>query len=285
MLSISGVFIIFTMVFGGYILAGGKIAIILQASPFELMIILGAACGALLISGDKKSLISIANDFALIFKGKKWKEGDYTNLLCLLFALTKVAKQNPVQLEEHIENPNNSEIFSKFPKLLKDKECTNLICDTFRSASMNYDNPNQVEDTLDKRIMTHFEKEMMSTHALQSTADALPALGIVAAVLGVIKTMASIDQPPEILGKMIGGALVGTFLGVFIAYGIVAPFAQKIKHIKNEDMHFIKVIREVLVAHLHQHPANISVEVGRQSTPEHLRPSYDKLENAVKLSR
>jgi chemotaxis protein MotA len=123
---------------------------------------------------------------------------------------------------------------------------------------------------------------MHSSHALQSVADGLPALGIVAAVLGVIKTMGSIDQPPEILGKMIGGALVGTFLGVFLAYGLVGPFAVRVKAVVEEDAHFHKLIREVLVANLHRHPPNICIEVGRQNTPHHIRPSFAVLEEALR---
>ena len=123
---------------------------------------------------------------------------------------------------------------------------------------------------------------MHSSHAIQSMADALPALGIVAAVLGVIKTMGSLDQPPEILGQMIGSALVGTFLGVFLAYGIMGPFAARLKSVTEEDVHFYQLIREVLVANLHRHPANICIEVGRQNTPHHVRPAFSELEDALR---
>jgi chemotaxis protein MotA len=142
-----------------------------------------------------------------------------------------------------------------------------LICDTLRAASMNYDDPHQVEEVLDKRMEATLNHAMHSSHALQTVADALPALGIVAAVLGVIKTMGAIDQPPEVLGKMIGGALVGTFLGVFLAYGLMGPFAARVKTVVEEDIHFYQLIREVLIANLHRHPPNICIEVGRQNTP------------------
>ena len=158
----------------------------------------------------------------------------------------------------------------------------NLICDTMRSASMNYDDPHQVEEVLEKRMEANHHHALHSSHALQTMADGLPALGIVAAVLGVIKTMASIDQPPEVLGKMIGGALVGTFLGVFLAYGLVGPFADKVKTITEEDSHFYKLIREVLVANLHNHAAAICIEVGRQNTPSHIRPGFSELEEALR---
>jgi chemotaxis protein MotA len=221
-------------------------------------------------------------DLGKVFKGPKWKPEDFRDLLCLLFELIRLARQNPVGLEEHIEDPEKSPIFSKYPKILSDKEGINLICDTLRSASMNYDDPHQVEEVLEKRIEANLHHAMHSSHALQGLADGLPALGIVAAVLGIVKTMASIDQPPEILGKMIGGALVGTFLGVFLAYGLVGPFAAKIKTVTEDDGHFYQLIREVLVANLHNHATNICIEVGRQNTPSHVRPSFAELEDALK---
>ena len=191
-------------------------------------------------------------------------------------------RQNPVAIEEHIEDPENSSIFSRYPKITADAESTAFICDTMRSASMNYDDPHQVEEVLEKRMETNLHHSLHSSHALQSVADGLPALGIVAAVLGVIKTMGSIDQPPEVLGKLIGGALVGTFLGVFLAYGLVGPFSAKVKAVVEEDAHFYQLIREVLVANLHNHSTNICIEVGRQNTPSHCRPSFSELEEALK---
>jgi chemotaxis protein MotA len=151
-----------------------------------------------------------------------------------------------------------------------------------RSAAMNYDDPHQVEEVLDKRMEATRDHALHTSHALQTMADGLPALGIVAAVLGVIKTMSSIDQPPEILGGMIGGALVGTFLGVFLAYGFVGPIASRLRGIVEEDAHFYQLIREVLVANLYNHAANICIEVGRQNTPHHVRPSFGDLETALR---
>ena len=282
MLGIVGILMIFAMVFGGYLAAGGKLGIILKALPFELMMIGGAAVGAFLVSNDMSGVKHTAKDIGKVFKGAKWKPDDYRDLLCLLFELIRLARQNPVAIEEHIESPKESSIFSKYPKILTDKEAVALISDTMRSASMNYDDPHQVEEVLEKRMEATLHHSMHSSHALQTMADGLPALGIVAAVLGVIKTMASIDQPPEILGKMIGGALVGTFLGVFLAYGLVGPFAGKVKAVVEEDSHFYQLIREVLVANLHNHAANICIEVGRQNTPSHNRPSFSDLEEALK---
>ena len=282
MLGILGIIIIFVMVFGGYLAAGGKMGIILKSLPFEMMMIGGAAVGAFLVGNNFSGVKHTVKDLGKVFKGARWNADDYRDLLCLLFSLIRIARQNPVALEEHIEDPNGSEIFNAFPKIMQDREAIELICDTLRSASMNYDDPHQVEEVLEKRMETNLHHAMHSSHALQTIADGLPALGIVAAVLGVIKTMASIDQPPEVLGKLIGGALVGTFLGVFLAYGLVGPFAAKVKSVVEEDSHFYQLIREVLVANLHNHSTNICIEVGRQNTPSQFRPNFSDLEDALK---
>ncbi|MGR3495197.1 flagellar motor stator protein MotA [Citreimonas sp.] len=282
MLGIIGIVLVFVMVFGGYILAGGKMAIIIKALPFELMMIGGAAVGAFLISNDGSVVKQALRDMSKVFKGPKWHAEDYRDLLCLLFELIRLARSSPVALEEHVENPAESAIFAKYPKIAGDTKSVELICDTLRSVSMNYDDPHQVEEVLDKRLERMHAHALHPSHALSSVADALPALGIVAAVLGVIKTMASIDQPPEVLGKMIGGALVGTFLGVFLSYAFVAPFAAKVKATIDDDFHFYQLIREVLVANLHNHSTNICIEVGRQNTPSHCRPSFVDLEDALK---
>jgi chemotaxis protein MotA len=282
MISIVGIVIVFVMVFGGYMAAGGKFTLIIKALPFELTMIGGAAVGAFVLANDLSAIKHTVKDVGKIFKGPKWKPDDYRDLLCLLFELIRLQRQNAVAIEEHIENPEASSIFQRYPKILKDHEAVDLICDTLRAASMNYDDPHQVEEVLEKRLEAHHHHAMHPSHALQTMADGLPALGIVAAVLGVIKTMGSIDQPPEVLGKLIGGALVGTFLGVFLAYGIVGPFATKLKAIVEDEHHFYRLIREVLVANLHSHATNICIEVGRQNTPGHNRPSFSKLEEALK---
>ena len=285
MIGLIGIGIVFVMVFGGYILAGGKMGIILKSLPFEMIMIGGAATGAFVISNDMSAIKHTLKDIGKVFKGPKWKPQDYQDLMCLLFELIRVARSSPVDLETHIEAPADSSIFSKYPKISADPEVVALICDTLRSASMNYDDPHQVEDVLEKRIEATHHHKLHSTHALQTIADGLPALGIVAAVLGVIKTMGSIDQPPEVLGKLIGGALVGTFLGVFLAYGIVGPFAVRVKAVVEADAHFSQLIREVLIANLHQHPPNICIEVGRQATPEQVRPSFNDLHEALQAVR
>lgn len=229
MFGIIGIVVILVMVFGGFAIHGGHLAPIMEALPFEMIMIGGAAVGSFLVSNDLAAVKHTGKDIGKVFKGPKWKPADYRDLLCLLFELIRVARNNPVGLEEHIENTAESAVFGRYPRIQKDHETVELIADTFRAASMNYDDPHQVEEVLDKRVEAAIGHAMHSSHALQSMADALPALGIVAAVLGVIKTMGSLDQPPEILGEMIGSALVGTFLGVFLAYGLMGPFAARVK--------------------------------------------------------
>jgi chemotaxis protein MotA len=282
MIGIVGIIMIFVMVFGGFIFAGGKMEIILEALPHEMIVIGGASVGAFLLANDMSGVKQTGRDVMKVFKGPKWKPADYRDLLGLLFDLIRVARSNPVALEEHIENPDASSIFGRYPKIKADHELVETICDTMRAASMNYDDPHQVEEVLDKRLEEAHHHALHGSHALQSVADALPAIGIVAAVLGVIKTMGSIDQPPEILGGMIGGALVGTFMGVFLAYGFVGPFSTRVKSVVEEDQHFYLLVREVLVANLHRHPPNICIEVGRQNTPHHVRPSFSDVEEVLR---
>ena len=282
MLAAIGIVMIFVMVFGGYIAAGGHMDIILEALPHEMIVIGGAATGAFLLSNDFATVKQTGKDMGKIFKGAKWKPADYRDLLGLLFDLVRIARSNPVALEEHVENPHGSSVFGRYPKIQHDHDVVELICDTLRAASMNYDDPHQVEEVLDKRMEAANHHALHGSHALQAMADALPAIGIVAAVLGVIKTMGSIDQPPEILGGMIGGALVGTFMGVFMAYGFVGPFALRVKAVVEEDAHFHQLAREVLIANLHRHPPNICIEVGRQNTPHHVRPSFSDVEEVLR---
>jgi chemotaxis protein MotA len=164
---------------------------------------------------------------------------------------------------------------------MKDHFAIDFICDTLRMMTMNLEDPHQVEDAMEKQLEKHHHEALAPAHAIQSLADALPALGIVAAVLGIIKTMGAISEPPEVLGEMIGSALVGTFLGVFLAYGLVAPFATRINQIVEEESAFYKIIQAVLVAHLHGNAAQISVEIGRGNVPSGSQPSFLELEEAL----
>ncbi|MGB0410135.1 MAG: flagellar motor stator protein MotA [Pikeienuella sp.] len=281
MIGIIGIVITLVMVFGGYLASGGSMKIILHSLPYEFAMIGGAAVGALVLSNSVAEVKHTVKDVGKVFKGPSWKDEDFRDLLCLLYALIRIARANPIDIEAHIEAPDESALFQQYPKILADRTAVDLICDTIRAGTMNYDDPHQVEEVLEKRLEAIHHHALHSSHALQTMADGLPALGIVAAVLGVIKTMGSIDQPPEVLGKLIGGALVGTFLGVFLAYSLVGPFASRVKTVVDEEQQFYNLIREVLVANLYQHPPDICVEVGRQNTPSGLRPSFTEISDAL----
>tara|TARA_R110002072_G_scaffold2481_2_gene20628 strand:- start:401 stop:1270 length:870 start_codon:yes stop_codon:yes gene_type:complete len=282
MFQILGMVVVMGMVFGGFMLAGGHFDVIIRALPFELMMIGGAAVGAFLIGNSGKTVMKTLGDFGKIITGAKWKTQDYRDLLSLLFLLTKTMKtKGVIALETHIENPKESSIFQRYPRILKDHFAVDFICDTLRMMTMNLEDPHQVEDAMEKQLEKHHHEAAGPAHALQSMADALPALGIVAAVLGIIKTMGAITEPPEYLGRMIGSALVGTFLGVFLAYGFVGPFAARIKEVYDEEHTFYVIIQNVLVAHLHGNAAQISVEIGRGGVPSKSQPSFAELEQAL----
>ncbi|MFP4127362.1 MAG: flagellar motor stator protein MotA [Alphaproteobacteria bacterium] len=282
MLTLVGIVIVVVMVFGGYVLAGGKFGVILAALPFELLIIGGAGLGSYLVGNPASVLKRTGGALMRCFVGGKWRGSDYVDILCLMFALIRIIKtKGIIALENHIENPHDSAIFQRYPKILKDHFAVDFICDTLRMMSMNLDNPHQVEDMMEKVLEKHHAEALAPARALATLGDAFPALGIVAAVLGVIKTMSAVDQPPEVLGKMIAGALTGTFLGVFLSYGVVSPIAAKVTASIDEDHHFYLIIRDVLVAFLHGNAPQVAVEIGRGSVPSVLQPTYTMLEEAI----
>ncbi|WP_397396107.1 flagellar motor stator protein MotA [Phenylobacterium sp.] len=282
MFQIIGIVLLFGCVFGLYIVTGGKMDVVIAAAPHEMGTIMGAAIAALLIGSSLDVIKGVGGGLAKIFAGPKWKAADYKDLLSLLFLLTKTMKaKGVIALESHIENPHESTLFGRFPKIVKDHFAVDFICDTLRMMTMNLEDPHQVEDAMEKQLEKHHHEALGPAHALQTMADGLPALGIVAAVLGVIKTMGSITEPPAVLGAMIGSALVGTFLGVFLAYGLVGPFAVRLTSIIEEESAFYRIIQSVLVAHLHGNAAQISVEIGRGSVPSLTQPSFAELEEAL----
>jgi chemotaxis protein MotA len=282
MLQIGGIVVLFACVFGGFLMSGGSLGVVFEALPHELLTIFGAALAATLIAGSMFRLKQIGGSFGQIISGPKWKPNDYRDLLCLLFLLTKTMKsKGMIALEAHIEKPSDSSIFKRYPRITKDHFALDFICDTLRMMTMSLEDPHQVETAMEKQLEKHHDEALIPANALQSMADGLPALGIVAAVLGVIKTMGAISEPPEVLGKMIGSALVGTFLGVFLAYGLVGPMGQRLKAIVDEDALFYHVIRDILVAHLHGNAAQVSVEIGRGSVPSEYQPSFQELEESI----
>ncbi len=282
MLQIGGLVVLFACVFGGFIMSGGSLGVVIEALPHELLTILGAAIAALLIAGSMYSLKKMGGDISKVISGPKWKSSDFRDLLCLLFLLTKTMKSKGlIALEAHIERPEESSIFKRYPKIGKDHFALAFICDTLRMMTMSLEDPHQVEAAMEKQLEKHHHEALLTANALQTMADGLPALGIVAAVLGVIKTMGAISEPPEVLGRMIGSALVGTFMGVFLAYGIVGPMSLRLKAIIDEEALFYHVIRDILVAHLHGNAAQVSVEIGRSSVPSEAQPTFQELEESL----
>jgi chemotaxis protein MotA len=282
MLQIGGIVVLFACVFGGYMMTGGSLAVVFEALPHEMLTIFGAAIAAMLIAGSVYNLKKIMGSLGKVISGPAWKPGDYRDLLCLLFLLTKTMKsKGMIALEAHIEKPADSSIFKRYPRITKDHFALDFICDTLRMMTMSLEDPHQVETAMEKQLEKHHDESLIPANALTSMADGLPALGIVAAVLGVIKTMGAISEPPEVLGKMIGSALVGTFMGVFLAYGLVGPMGQRLKALVDEDALFYHVIRDILVAHLHGNAAQVSVEIGRGSVPSEYQPSFQELEETI----
>ena len=279
---IIGLVIVLGCVFGVYAAVGGNMGIILHAAPHELATILGASIGALVIANRGHILKGMLKGFGKAFKGSQFKKKDYIDLLCLMFTLVKLAKSKGlIALEPHIEKPHESDIFNKYPKIAHDHFACDFICDTFRMITMSLEDPYQVEDAMQKQLDKHHHEIVHPAHAIQTMADGLPAIGIVAAVLGVIKTMGSISSPVEVLGAMIGGALVGTFLGVFLAYCLIGPVASRLSEILDEEAQYYYIIRDIMVGYLHGQAVQIAVEVGRGNVPSLLQPTFFELEEAI----
>ncbi len=282
MLSIVGVVILLVCVFGVFIITGGAIGPLMASMPFELITIGGAAISVMITGNSMHDLKHMMGGFKKIISGDKYHKTDYVDMLSLLFYLVKLAStKGAMALEAHIENAAESAVFKHFPKILANNLATCMICDYLRMVGMNADDPHQIEDLMARELKKNLHEELHPAHALQTMADGLPALGIVAAVLGVIKTMAKIASPPTVLGEMIGDALTGTFLGVLLAYGIVAPFSVRLQAVVLEDAKFFEVIRAVLVAHLHGNAPPVSVETGRKMVPNLYMPSFQELEETL----
>jgi chemotaxis protein MotA len=272
-----GLVILLAMVFGGFAITGGDLAPIMHAIPHEMLIIGGAALGAIVAGNSMKELKAFGGGFAKVFKGPKYNKKDYLDVIFLVSALMKkLRSEGPVALEPHIEDPQASTLFAEYPKLLKDSTLIHLITDTLRLIVISSGtlDPMAVEDVMDNALKTHHHDDIKPADMMQGLADALPALGIVAAVLGVVKTMGSIDQPPAILGAMIGSALVGTFLGILLAYGIVSPFAQRCRQVIEGDAAIYGVVKQIIIASLHGHPLPLVIEAARSGITHSNQPAF-----------
>ncbi|MCQ8239913.1 flagellar motor stator protein MotA [Rhizosaccharibacter radicis] len=282
MLTLGGLGFLLACVFGSFIASGGAIGPLIASMPFELLSILGAAVGAFLMANSMSDVKHTAAGFKKVLKGPAFRKADYLELLSLLYYFVKLASsRGAMALEPHIEKPDESPAFAAFPKIRDNHHASVMICDYLRMVGMNADDPHQLDDIMARELKKTLHEELHPSHALQTMSDALPALGIVAAVLGVIKTMSKISEPPAVLGEMIGGALVGTFLGVLLAYGVAAPIAARMRSVVIEESKFFELIRAVLVAHLHGNPPQISIESGRKMVPNSQMPSFVELEEAV----
>ncbi|MGK6318429.1 flagellar motor stator protein MotA [Sphingomonas sp. DT-204] len=275
-----GLVILLAMVFGGFVITGGALGPILHAIPHEMLIIGGAALGALVIGNSGKELKALGGGVMKVLKGPKYKKQDYLDTIFLVSKLMKMLRTDgPIALEPHVEDPKSSAIFADYPRLLADDTLVNLIADTLRLVVVSSGtlDVHAVEEVMDNAIKTHHHEVQGPQTALQSLADALPALGIVAAVLGVVKTMGSIDKPPAILGAMIGSALVGTFLGVLLAYGIVGPLANRLKQVIDADGAIYHVVKQIIIASLHGHPQPLVIEAARSGIAHKNQPGFGEV--------
>lgn len=272
-----GLVVLLGMVFGGFAFTGGDLGPVLHAIPHEMLIIGGAAVGAVIAGNSMKELKALGGGFAKVFKGPQYKKQDFLDTIFLVSSLMKMLRTDgPVAVEPHIEDPKSSSVFSEYPRLLKDSTLIHLISDTLRLVVVSSGtlDPHAVEEVMDNALKTHHHETLKPADMLQNLADALPALGIVAAVLGVVKTMGSIDQPPSILGGMIGSALVGTFLGVLLAYGIVAPFANRCRAVIESDGAIYHVVKQIIIASLHGHPLPLVIEAARSGIVHSNQPAF-----------
>lgn len=280
--------LVFTLlcVFGSFALSGGSIRAVAEGLPFELLTIGGAAIGSFVMGNSIHVVKATLGGMKSILGGPRYKQDDYVDLLCLLHRLLRLlATKGNMAVESHIEDPSKSSIFKGHARILGNKEVVPIICDYFRMISMDADDPHQIEDVMGRELKKTLVEKMHPVHALRAMSDGLPALGIIAAVLGVIKTMTHINEPPMILGAMIGSALVGTFLGVLLAYCLVGPIAARLKQVIEEEARFPEVIRATVVAHLHGNPPQVSVETGRKMVPNEFMPSFPSLEKTLEQSR
>ena len=275
-----GSIMVIVCVLGGYAAMGGHLAVLWQ--PFEVVIICGAAIGAYIVGNPKHVLSHTGKALGDVIKGELIKKEDYMDLLAMLFQTFKLAKsKGMLALESHIEKPEESDLFQKFPLFLKQHEAVTFFCDYMRMMTMGAENPHQMEDLMNEEIGIHHHERAQLSGAIQGMADGTPALGIVAAVLGVIKTMGAINSPPEVLGKYIGGALVGTFLGVLIAYGFVGPMASSLKAMYESEAKYFECIKAGILAYMNGYAPAVAIEFARKSIEPTYRPTFYELEEAL----
>lgn len=277
---IIGILTILACVFGGYVAMGGKLDVLVQ--PFEAVIILGAAAGAFVIGNTGPRLKRTVTIFGTLFRGPRYNKAAYLDLLGMQFTLFRLVQSKGIlALEPHVENPEESSIFQAYPTFAKNHHAVEFMCDYLRMITLGTRVPYEMEALMDEELETHHQENERLVSAIQALADGTPALGIVAAVLGVIKTMGSINEPPAVLGHMIGGALVGTFLGVFVAYGFFGPMAQSLRNIFEAESKYFLSMKAGLLAHMSGYAPSIAVEFARKALMSEDRPTFNEVDAAT----
>ena len=280
MLFIIGVIVVFGSVAGGYAMHHGNFAVLWV--PNEFVIILGSAIGAYIISNPKSVLKGTVPGIKKIIKGTPYQKDDYIDMLMFLYGICKLMKtKGMLQIEPALDNPHESELFTKFPKFHHNHHAVEFFCDYFRMVTMGMDNHYQLEDLMDKEIEQHHHEAEAPAGAILGMADGMPALGIVAAVLGVIQTMGSITEPPEILGGLIGAALVGTFFGVLMGYGLIGPMGTALTKYTASETEYFQVLKAAIISHIQGNAPVVTVEFARKIIPGHLRPSFMEIDALI----
>ena len=281
MLAIVGIFLVFAAIIGGFLMEKGHILVLLQ--PAELLIIAGAAAGTLLVANPVRILKAIAAGLMGLLKGSPYTEARYLNTLKMMYQfLNKVRKEGLLAVEMDVEKPAESAIFKNFPDFLGDHHVLEFVCDTLRTAITGGVEFFDMDQMMELDMEVHHHEASIPCDSLTTVADSLPGLGIVAAVLGVVITMGSLGGPPEEIGKHVAAALVGTFLGILLCYGVVGPLAAYMRKIADEQNDFLQVLRVILLAFLKGSAPMIAIEMGRRAIPAHARPSFDHMEKTCK---
>ena len=284
MLIVAGFIIVLLAVFGGFVLQDGHLAALFQ--PYEVLMIFGGALGAFVIGNDRKAIALTWESLPLMFHGSRYTRALYMELMSLLFdVLAKVRKEGLMTLEDHIEMPHASSVFIRYPSILADGHVLDFMTDYLRLIVSGTMNAYQLENLMDNEIATYEEDAQIPVQAIQKLADGMPAFGIVAAVMGVVHTMGSIGRPPAELGQLIAAALVGTFIGILLSYGLVAPLANLLHRRHQETARAMQCIKVTLLASLNGYSPAIAVEFGRKVISVTERPSFAELEGHVRTLR
>ncbi len=284
MLVIVGYVVVCASIFGGFAMAGGHLGALWQ--PLELLMIFGGAIGAFFVGNNMTAIKATIKDMPTVFKGTKYSKDAYMELMALMYELlTKVRKEGLMSIEGDVERPEESPIFSKYPKILSDHHVVEFITDYLRIMVSGNLNAMEIENLMDVALETHHHEAMVSSHVIAKLGDGMPAFGIVAAVMGVVHTMESVGMPPAELGILIAHALVGTFLGILLAYGFVGPLASLLEQKAEEGGKMFQTIKVTLLANLNGYAPAMAVEFGRKALSSVDRPGFTELEEHVKQKR